>query len=300
LTRGVSFVAYAAVLQRPVDIGTTEVVRASLSNLLERIDVHQIRSAAIPLMGSKIGRIAPQLVAESIVSAVLGGGNPGTRRLKQVVLVGYDLREAAHYLRAIETVLGLPPLNSAALLVVDLIEDFVGERHLITDQTARRIAAGVNSLGEHIRRASRPVVFIRDRHAPNDPELRYTIPHCLQDNLPRFVDSLQVTRADWKISKSSYSAFNGTSLTNRLRRSGVTSLLICGIQTHVCVKYSALDAMYAGFRPVVVSDHCASSTVARHEAGVAEIGSYFAETVDSAVLAELLTGVGSRSVDEVL
>ena len=60
-----------------------------------------------------------------------------------------------------------------------------------------------------------------------------------------------------------YSGFEGnadsdqTSLSDWLRRRGITEVEIVGLATDHCVRATALDAIAAGFTTTVLLDHCA-------------------------------------------
>ncbi|MCA1558461.1 MAG: isochorismatase family protein [Acidobacteria bacterium] len=54
--------------------------------------------------------------------------------------------------------------------------------------------------------------------------------------------------------EDSYSAFDGTDLTERLRAEGVEEVWVGGLATDYCVKNTALDALRAGFRVKAVAD----------------------------------------------
>ena len=53
-----------------------------------------------------------------------------------------------------------------------------------------------------------------------------------------------------------YSAFDRTGLADLLRRLAVRRVFIGGLATDYCVRFSALDALKAGFAAVVVTDAC--------------------------------------------
>lgn len=46
----------------------------------------------------------------------------------------------------------------------------------------------------------------------------------------------------------------GVTFIDRLRQSGVTHLYLCGLATDYCVRWTALDALRAGFRVTVLAD----------------------------------------------
>jgi nicotinamidase/pyrazinamidase len=54
--------------------------------------------------------------------------------------------------------------------------------------------------------------------------------------------------------EDSYSAFDGTSLAEDLRRRGVREVWVGGLATDYCVKNTVLDALREGFRVRALSD----------------------------------------------
>lgn len=60
------------------------------------------------------------------------------------------------------------------------------------------------------------------------------------------------------IEKTSFSCLDEPVFAERLSLSGATNVIICGIESHVCVLQTAIDLKDAGYTPVVVMD-CLSS-----------------------------------------
>jgi nicotinamidase-related amidase len=58
--------------------------------------------------------------------------------------------------------------------------------------------------------------------------------------------------------KDEVSAFNGTDLLEYLRKNRVDKLVICGMQTHMCVEAAVRAAYDLGFECVLVHDACAT------------------------------------------
>ena len=54
--------------------------------------------------------------------------------------------------------------------------------------------------------------------------------------------------------KDAFSAFGNAKIVERLRTSGAKHLLICGIETTVCIYQTARDALQAGYQVTVLSD----------------------------------------------
>jgi len=60
------------------------------------------------------------------------------------------------------------------------------------------------------------------------------------------------------IFKDEVNAFQGTDLQDRLQRRGIRRVVLCGMQTHMCLEAAARAAHDLGFEVVVVSDACAT------------------------------------------
>ena len=93
--------------------------------------------------------------------------------------------------------------------------------------------------------------------------------HCVQNSQgSQFVERLNVNRFDYIVQKGtnieidSYSGFydNGkkhqTDLLQYLQANQITDLHIVGIATDYCVKFTALDAIEAGFKTNLINDLC--------------------------------------------
>lgn len=60
------------------------------------------------------------------------------------------------------------------------------------------------------------------------------------------------------ISKNEVNSFKGTDLEEYLRSNGIDSLVICGMQTHMCVEAATRAASDLGFRCTLIHDACAT------------------------------------------
>ncbi|KAG1529963.1 hypothetical protein G6F50_017640 [Rhizopus delemar] len=57
---------------------------------------------------------------------------------------------------------------------------------------------------------------------------------------------------------------------------GVQTLLVAGCVTSGCVRASVVDAMQAGFRPLVVSDCCGDRALGPHDANLFDMAQKYA------------------------
>lgn len=160
-----------------------------------------------------------------------------------------------------------PRLDRAALIVIDVVESFVGpdapvavaQRYARTacGQNAWRALPAIAALLENFRRAGRPVV--------------YTVVDRLQSGVgAATVGSVDVSgprgdvvhpsaapRTDEVVlPKTRSSAFFATPLCSLLVRQDVRTVVLAGCTTTGCVLATAIDASSLGFEVVVVPEAC--------------------------------------------
>jgi len=87
-----------------------------------------------------------------------------------------------------------------------------------------------------------PVIFIRHSYEPGGSIHKSVLP----------LDNEKV------ISKSEVSSFNGTGLDNYLESLDITELVICGMQTHMCVEAATRAAYDLGYKCTLVEDACST------------------------------------------
>jgi len=149
-----------------------------------------------------------------------------------------------------------------ALLVVDVQRDFCEGGALAAFDTSSFLKP-LQVCIDAARRARRTIVFTQDWHPSNHISFRarggsWPV-HCVAGTTgAELMPLLSVQLEDIVVQKGTernlpgYSAFECTDLANTLRRTGIVSVAICGIAAECCVLASALDAVAAGFRVVVL------------------------------------------------
>jgi len=71
-----------------------------------------------------------------------------------------------------------------------------------------------------------------------------------------------------RLGKMTFSCLADNAFAEKLKQLGRNQLLITGMETHVCVMQTALDAMYAGYHPFVVRDAVLATHPQEHQAGL--------------------------------
>ncbi|AZY50071.1 N-carbamoylsarcosine amidase [Bordetella avium] len=90
------------------------------------------------------------------------------------------------------------------------------------------------------------------------------------------VPELAPEAGEYVVRKATPSAFFGTMLAPWLAQRGVQTLVVAGATTSGCVRASVVDAMSAGFRPLVVSDCVGDRAIGPHEANLFDMQQKYA------------------------
>ena len=144
--------------------------------------------------------------------------------------------------------------NRVALLVVDVINDFV--TGVFGNARAEAMVPRLQALLPRVRAAGVPVIYCSDSHlAGVDIELTVHPDHALRGTWgAEIVPSVAPESGDFSLTKRRYSAFFGTELEPLLRELGIETVILTGLVTNGCVRHTAADAFFHGFKVVVVSD----------------------------------------------
>jgi len=151
------------------------------------------------------------------------------------------------------------------ILVTDMVRGFLEEGHpLYCGARARRIVPAVKRLLERERAQDTPVVFLVDRHAPDDPEFQRFPPHCVAGSnecepIPELAEFKGIF-----VPKQHYSAFTDTELASVLRQLDATQLVLCGVCTDICILHTASAARDLGYEVEVPADCVASFDEKNH------------------------------------
>ncbi|ABL69734.1 cysteine hydrolase family protein [Paracoccus denitrificans] len=90
------------------------------------------------------------------------------------------------------------------------------------------------------------------------------------------------------VDKPVYSPWHDGRLNHFLRGAGISTLVVTGGETDVCVLATVMGAVDLGYRVVLVSDAICSSTDMGHDAAMTLYRTRFSQQIETAPLAELL------------
>jgi nicotinamidase-related amidase len=142
--------------------------------------------------------------------------------------------------------LSLSVINTAvaqgtALLIID-IQDFYfpgGKSTLVEPEKA---AVNAAILLEYFRREHLPVIHVRHNSEPGG----------------KINDIVKPLPEEKVFSKDQVNSFAGTGLNDYLRSIKTDTLVICGMQTHMCVEAAVRAATDLGYKCILIHDACAT------------------------------------------
>jgi nicotinamidase/pyrazinamidase len=142
----------------------------------------------------------------------------------------------------------------SALLVIDMLEDFVRPGAPLEVPGTRDILPALRRRISRARRKGERVVYICDAHRKNDPEFARMgwPPHAVAGTRgAAVVPEIAPEPGDVVVEKKGYSGFFRTSLQTVLRRHGIRIVSLAGVVTNICILYTAYEAAVRGYEVVV-------------------------------------------------
>jgi nicotinamidase-related amidase len=144
-----------------------------------------------------------------------------------------------------------------ALLIIDMLNDFVLSGAPLEVPATRSIIETIQAQVDRARKEQRPVIYVCDAHAQDDPEFSRMgwPPHAVRGTHgAAVIDELAPLETDPVIEKTSYSAFHQTGLEGLLQSRSIDHLTLAGCVTNICIFYTAYDAVIRGYHVTVPSD----------------------------------------------
>lgn len=166
----------------------------------------------------------------------------------------------------VETLVGRP-----ALLVIDMQADFVN-----SCREGQAIVTPINALIAAFRARRLPIIFTREMHRPSgldgglERDPRYTVPAhtVIGTQGAEIVAPLALWPDDLIIDKRRYNCFLGTELVLLLHTLQVETLVLTGMDSDVCVHWTAGEAFQYDYHVRVPEDCVASPRPDGHVASL--------------------------------
>lgn len=182
--------------------------------------------------------------------------------------------------------------ESTAILVVDMLNDFVKPGGKMVLDTGKVIIEPIRGLLEKARNNGLPIVYVNDAHRPGlreDREFKKRAEHCIEGTWgAEVIDELKPQQDDFIVKKRRFSGFYETDLDLTLKDLKIDTVIIIGMVTNICVRSTIHDAFFKGYN-VIVPEDCVMATGEREqESSLYDIETHFGEVTTSERIIELI------------
>ena len=181
---------------------------------------------------------------------------------------------------------------TTGLLIIDVQNDYFpgGSMEL---QGSVEASLRINELLDHFRKKSMPVIHIQ--HQSVMPGSTFLVPGTRGAELHENVKPLDTEKIFKKIFPNS---FRSTGLDEYLKENKISTLVIAGMMTHMCVDTTVRAAFDLGYKCILAGDGCATrelkindriiSANSVHNSFLAALNGIFAQVLDSRLVIENL------------
>jgi len=141
-----------------------------------------------------------------------------------------------------------------------------------------------------------PVIYSNDAHLPVDEEVveRWGKHAIKGTEGAEVIPELRPQKTDYIVEKRTYSGFHETGLDMLLRSlyhgEGVKTVILTGLHTNICVRHTAADAFFRGYKIIIAKDGVEAFTKEDQEQGLEYLKNIYnakIKTVD-----EIINGFG--------
>jgi nicotinamidase-related amidase len=166
----------------------------------------------------------------------------------------------------IEGVVTFLTMQRPVLVVIDMVNDFLAKWPLAQKN---QLVGSINELVGLMRQRGYPVIWVRQEF---EPDLRDAFPEMKAKGIRitikgtdgcEIASELATAPTDPVLIKKRYSAFFGTQLDQMLHRLTPDVLILAGINTHACIRVTAIDAYQRDWK-IVVAAECVDSYDREH------------------------------------
>lgn len=159
-----------------------------------------------------------------------------------------------------------------ALLIIDMLRDFVEEGAPLEVPAARAIIPNIQKRILLMRRRGAIIIYICDLHKPHDKEFTKWPPHALKGSKgAEIIKELEPKLGDHIIPKNRYSGFLDTGLVTRLKAHRIEKIYITGILTNICVFFTAAEASMRDYEVVIWADSVAALSKTDHRVALDQL-----------------------------
>ncbi len=180
-----------------------------------------------------------------------------------------------------------------ALLIIDMQEAFLDEQSPLFVKQGRDIIPNVQKLLELFREKNFPIIFVKREHrgAVDIDKPRIAVADIFAKTYSKganIIEELSPKEGEIVVIKKRFSAFFYTELELILRRLGIDTLILTGVQTPNCIRATAVDGLSYDYDVYVVSDGTASETTEIQTANLNDLKNMGAKIVDTEEIIDIV------------
>ena len=211
-----------------------------------------------------------------------------------------------------------PEIGKSALIIVDMQNDFVHPEGDFAQSARETPEAGIDMpflmgtahqvkrLADAFRDARRPVVYVAFVMKPDYSDAQWPYwrlgltpggnrTHCVEGTWgAQIIDDLKPREGEHLVVKKGFGGFSNTPLDTILRNMGVTTCVVSGVTTCVCVSNTVRGGVKHNYRMILVNDAVADVHRDTHEAELKTMARVFADVKTTEEVAALLAGATGR------
>lgn len=210
-----------------------------------------------------------------------------------------------------------PEIGKSALIIVDMQNDFVHPDGGLACKARETPQAGIDMpflmatiphvqrLARAFREAGRPVVYVAHVVKPDFSDAQW--PYWRLGFSPggnrtfiaegswgaRIVDDLEPQDGEHLVVKKGFGGFSNTPLDTILRNMGVTTCVVSGVTTCVCVSTTVRGGVEHNYRMILVQDAVAEVSRDTHEAELKTMARIFADVKTTDEVVAMLAGAAA-------
>jgi len=172
-----------------------------------------------------------------------------------------------------------------AILIIDMLNDFFLEGRLM--KRRKELCEKLNELIDWGRQHGLKLIWVRQEFKEDLSDAFLTMrKKGIRKTIEKtegslILDELNPIEGDLEIIKKRYSAFYKTNLEEILNEEGIKQLILCGINTHACVRMTAIDAFQRDFEIIIATDCVESYDEEHHNISLRYLGKEMARLLDN-------------------
>ncbi len=184
-------------------------------------------------------------------------------------------------------------MKNPVLLVVDMLNDFLAQWPA---EARKRLLDSTRELVAMMRERGLPVIWVRQEFEPDlsdaFPEMREKGIRVVMKGTPgaEIVSELSPAEGEPVVVKKRYSAFFGTTMDEWLARLRPDAVILAGVNTHACIRTTAIDAYQRDWRVVLAADCIGSYDREHHEVSLRYMKGKIAEVTGNGEIRAALDG----------